>query len=144
MTSDLSTLTALLGALSVASERLVEIVKNVVPGLKEAKTDERAEGLRQALLQLLSIVAGIATASIANIAVTLPGQNRTLSVVAFGVLASGGSGFWNSIQTYVVKLKDLTKEQAKKEEKAIELTTAQAEKERALTDLARRSIQPPI
>ncbi len=59
--TDLSTLVSLLVALSVAAERLVEIIKGFVPFLNQENNDPRVEGIRKSLLQLLAVVSGIVT-----------------------------------------------------------------------------------
>jgi hypothetical protein len=111
----------LLIALSIASERLVEIIKNAIPWLNQKNSDSGKEGWRKALLQALAVAAGILTAFLAGPAVgnivagpwdTVPG------LLALGLLASGGSGLWNSILTYLLKVKDIKGAEAKKLETA--------------------------
>jgi hypothetical protein len=111
----LSTIVTLLVALSVASERLVEIIKGYFPSLNLELKDPKQEGRRKANLQFLAVVAGIVTALLARpvLPAGLPGG--ILPTLALGLLASGGSGFWNSIQSYVLKLKELKKAQAESE-----------------------------
>ena len=109
---NLWTMVTLLIALSVASERLVEIVKGVVPWLNERKDDTKLEGQRKAVIQAMAVLSGILTAwlvrpVIVNI-VPQPWQS-TLGILAIGLLASGGSGFWNAIMTYLLKVKDIRK-----------------------------------
>lgn len=109
----LNVLVALLVALSVASERLVEIIKNLSPFLRENKPEEK-DGPRKAALQVLAVASGIATAFLARPAFPtgdLPMLASPASVLALGLLASGGSGFWNSILSYVLLLKNAKKEQ---------------------------------
>lgn len=107
--NNVSSIVALLGALSVASERLVEIIKGFSPFLNKENTDAKIEGRRQATLHVLAVVAGVATAWLASqtgaINSVLP--DAPLAWIVVGLLASGGSGFWNSIQTYVNKAKDV-------------------------------------
>lgn len=117
-TTTMSTVVALLIALSVAAERLVEIVKGMIPALNthNDKSPEW-EGRRKALLQLLAVVAGIATAWVSApvIKEIVPGDwGNWPGILALGLLASGGSGFWNSVQTYVLMLKDLKKVEVNK------------------------------
>jgi hypothetical protein len=68
--------------------------------------DETQEGWRKAALQVL---AGITTAWLSSAAIPkgvgIP--NDWTGTLALGLLASGGSGFWNSILTHVTKSKDL-------------------------------------
>ena len=115
----LSTAVALLIALSVASERLVEIVKGWIPYLnrkfevtpkrtpKNKKEYFESEGVRKAIIQLMAVAAGIATALLARPAIVkvLPAWDSTSHFLALGLLSSGGSGFWNSIQNSVLQMK---------------------------------------
>jgi hypothetical protein len=49
-----------------------------------------------------------------------PAAWSTLAVIlALGFLASGGSASWNSIQTYILKLKDIESAAAKTARKAL-------------------------
>ena len=59
--TDLSSLVSVLVALSVAAERLVEIVKGFVPFLNQENGDPRMEGIRKSLLQILAVASGIVT-----------------------------------------------------------------------------------
>lgn len=108
--ADVSTSVSLLAALSVASERLVEIIKGAIPWLNEEKKDAREEGRRQAVLHVLAAVAGIITALLASSAIKdmVPAAWSSMpGIFVLGLFASGGSGFWNSILTYVKAAKDL-------------------------------------
>ena len=108
---DLAALVSLILALSVASERLVEIVKGVFPFLNNENTNMMLEGWRRAALHALAVLSGIVTAYMASdyIPVGTAGPVKEVGVVGLGLLASGGSSFWNSIATYVLKIKDLKK-----------------------------------
>ena len=105
----------LLIALSVATERVVEIIKNLVPQLDCEATDPKAEGRRRAALHALAAVAGIAIALLSwpIFSDAIPhmkepdSESKVTTVLAIGLLASGGSGFWNSILTIVLNLKQL-------------------------------------
>ena len=115
---NLSTVVAVLVALSVASERLVEIIKGIIPFLSNKNDDPKKEGWRKAILQLMAVVAGIVTALLSQSAIQgiLPKWGEFPEIIALGLLASGGSGFWNSFNTYVLKLKDIKKlEEVQKE-----------------------------
>ena len=107
----LAALVSLMIALSVATERLVEIVKGFSGFLAKEQTHERSERLRKAALQILAVAAGIFTAWSASTYIPTEVAKPTESwhIVGLGLLASGGSGFWNSIATYVLKLKELKK-----------------------------------
>lgn len=109
---NLPTMVSVLIALSVASERLVEIVKGIFQKLNKENPDEKKEGWRKAGLQLMAVAAGIITALLAR-----PALQGTLSeawttfpgILGLGLLASGGSGFWNSVMAYFLQLKELKK-----------------------------------
>jgi hypothetical protein len=119
----LTAIVTLILALSVASERLVEIIKGFISKLdKPNTTDEKAEARRRSYLQILAVISGVLTAYLASdylpteIAATASG--KSWSIVGLGLLASGGSGFWNSILTYVTKVKDIKKLEAEEKKKA--------------------------
>lgn len=105
---NLSSLLATLIALSVAAERLVSVIKNLIPlpWLSTEQPDAQQERWRHAVIQVLSIVAGLATAYLANIGKVLPAN---FNWVLFGLLASGGSAFWTSVLGYVNNVKDIKK-----------------------------------
>jgi len=96
-------------AVSIASERLVEIIKGFSPFLNKENVNEDHEDRRKSSLQILAVVSGIITSIIANSLMTdvIDGLFKdiplTLTILAIGLLASGGSGFWNSILTYFPK-----------------------------------------
>ena len=110
--TDISTAVSLLAGLSVASERLVEIVKGSIPFLNQQNNNPDKEGWRQATLHALAAAAGVTTALLATSAIqnAVPAEfSRMPGILVVGLLASGGSGFWNSILSYVKAAKD-TKE----------------------------------
>ena len=112
-TPTLYALVALLVSLSVASERLVEIIKGLFPSLNQENSDPKKEGWRRAGLQALAVLAGIITALLARPAFQGMEKWDTLAgTLAIGFLASGGSGFWNAILTYVKNVKDIKKDEA--------------------------------
>jgi len=43
---------------------------------------------------------------------------KSWSILGLGLLASGGSGFWNSVLTYVTKVKDIKTVEADAKKKA--------------------------
>lgn len=105
-------LIALIGvliSLSVASERLVEIIKNCIPQINKENPNEQYEGYRRALIQSLAVLSGILTAFMARdyLPPEIAKLSSNWSIIGLGLLASGGSGFWNSILTYVTKVKDI-------------------------------------
>ena len=114
---NLPTVVSVLVALSVASERLVEIIKGLIPFLNNQNSDPTMEGWRKACLQLMAVGAGIVTAWLAQagLQTSLPAAWTTSTgILALGLLASGGSGFWNSILAYILQAKDVKKAEYKK------------------------------
>lgn len=107
----LAAFVALMIALSVATERLVEIIKGFSGYLAKEQTDEKAERIRKSILQIIAVIAGVFTAWSASgyIPSEIAIPTESWHIIGLGLLASGGSGFWNSIATYVLKLKDLKK-----------------------------------
>jgi hypothetical protein len=110
----LENLLTLLIGLSVATERLVEIIKGIIniwdSFLEEPNKNKKKERMRRLILQSIAVVAGVATAMLARVAFDtgLPAPMQTYSgTIICGFLASGGSGFWNSILTYILKVKEL-------------------------------------
>ncbi len=115
--NSLPAIVTLLIALSVATERFVEIVKGFVPWLDEASLNRRREAHRRAWLQILAATGGVGITVVtwpvvsevigeAGTGPATPSINWP-TVLALGFLASGGSGFWNSILTYVTSMKEL-------------------------------------
>ncbi len=110
MSLDLTAAVTAIIALSVAVERVVEIVKGIVVWLDKEKDDPKAEARRRALLQGLAAGAGVLVSILAwPVTRTLLPEtaNPASMIVAFGLLASGGSGFWNAVLGYFVSLKAL-------------------------------------
>src|SRR5260370_21718273 len=108
-TTKLTTVISLLIALSIASERLVDIIKGLVPWLNQQRRKPAEEGWRKAALQVLAVIAGITTAWLASAAIPkgvgIP--DDWTGTLALGLLASGGLGILNSIFTSVAKTTDL-------------------------------------
>ena len=110
----LTAIVAIILALSIASERLVEIIKGFIPFLDRPNPDPKAEGRRRSYLQILAVVAGVLTAFLARdyIPPEIAKPTESWAIIGLGLLASGGSGFWNSILTYLTKVKDIKKLEA--------------------------------
>lgn len=110
MPTDLTAAVTAIIALSVAAERVVEMIKGIFVSLDKEKEDPKQEARRRAILQGLAAVAGVLVSVLAwPVTRTLLPEtsNPTSTIIAFGLLASGGSGFWNSILGYVMSLKAL-------------------------------------
>ena len=121
--SKLAAFVSLMIALSVATERLVEIIKGQFSYLNCERPDPVGEGRRKSVLQLLAVGAGVFTAWGASpyLPSEFTGSTESWRIFGLGLLASGGSGFWNSIATYVLKLKDVKEAEAKQAEKALKV-----------------------
>jgi hypothetical protein len=110
MISGLTESVAMIAALSAASERLVAIVKGRIKWLDEPKTDLADERNRRLVLRLMAIISGIVTAALSGqylVAGSTDYNWQTL--VGAGILAGGGSDFWNSTLGYLNALKDKQK-----------------------------------
>lgn len=118
---ELESFIGLLATLSIATERLVEIVKGVVPWINEAKPDPKAEGQRRTALHCLAVVAGMASVALAQYCgLQLPDKLENLfGYLAIGILVSGGSGFWNGIVSYIGNVKDVKKAEARVKESLV-------------------------
>ena len=117
----LSTFFTLMAAMSIAAERVVEILKGIFPSLAAAATDANKERRRHMTLQLVAALAGIAVAaatrtqlnsvlgnilqpdsdiwSLSNIG------SMGLKYSIIGVMVSGGSALWNHVLDIVGALK---------------------------------------
>src|SRR6266568_2754675 len=115
MLTAISTFVALVAGISIAVERVIEVIKGAVPQLANSWGD-KADNYRRALLQLMSVAAGtlIASQIQTQIAAALPKDiGASISWPAFGLIglmASGGSGLWN----HVLDIVQATKEQKEK------------------------------
>lgn len=113
-TSKLTAIVTLILALSIASERLVEIIKGFFPSLDKQDSDPKAEARRRSYLQILAVLSGVVTAFLAQdyMPKEIADSTKNWSILGLGLLASGGSGFWNSILSYLTKIKDIKKAEA--------------------------------
>jgi O-antigen/teichoic acid export membrane protein len=127
--SKLTIIVSLILALSIASERLVEIIKGLIPFLNLENSDPKKEGWRRAALHILAVVAGIVTAVLARSAIpeNVYKPSSDLSILALGFLASGGSALWNSVLTYFLKIKDIKELDVKEKKKALGEPTSAAQ-----------------
>lgn len=96
-----STILATIAALSVAVERVVEILKQMFgswPVLRllftPCKTQSR-ENVRCACLYLLSGTVGGVIAGVSDIQIPQNARHPYFSYAIVGLLSSGGSAFWN-------------------------------------------------
>jgi hypothetical protein len=154
--TDLIAIVTLLSAISVASERLVEIVKAfvlpswfqevVMPAAgapaAEVVAATRMETRRKARIHILAVVCGIVTALLASpvlknyTALFNSGGDQTLIIVALGFFASGGSSLWNTVLEYLLKVKSIKDSDDKMTAARADKLKATAEKARADTEKA--------
>ncbi|MDE4645149.1 hypothetical protein [Klebsiella quasipneumoniae] len=114
ISSQLENIITMLIAISIASERVVEIIKGYFPWLNLEKQDPVIEGQRKSALQLLAVVAGIVTAFLTQpfVAGSFSAfKHPDLMILCIGLMASGGSAFWNAILNYLLQVKNLKKQQ---------------------------------
>lgn len=103
-------------ALSVATERLVELVKGMIPVLNGPSLIPKYEVWRQFVIHLMSLVAAAVVVSLSQdyiVSTLKPQITSPMSreqIAAFAILASGGSSFWNSILTYLLSLKNIKRQ----------------------------------
>lgn len=121
--SGLPTVVTLIIALSVATERVVEIVKGWWPWVDQAKDLAQEESRRRAVLQLLAVAGGIGISFLAwpissQVVPADASVGRIPTILALGLLSSGGSGFWNTILGYASSLKDLKEADADRAKQA--------------------------
>jgi hypothetical protein len=117
----LSTFFTLMAAMSIAAERVVEIIKGIFPSLAATDPDANKERRRHMVLQFLAALAGIIVAAAAHVQVnsslgnflnsdydawSLPGMGlMTVKYLIIGVMVSGGSAMWNHALDIVGALK---------------------------------------
>ena len=137
-TNKLIAMVTILITLSVASERLVEIIKGFFPSLNTENLEAKAEAWRKAKISFIAVVSGIFTAWLSSPILkgllkdlidlnTSKTEDYIFAILALGLLASGGSAFWNSILEYLLKIKDLKETKVKKENVAVEKAKAMKE-----------------
>jgi hypothetical protein len=120
----LTALFALLATLSVATQKLVDIVKawlplmDLTPPATPPANDaaKKAEIRRQGIVQFVAGLCGVATAWLAEPAIlalpicapykTASTTEQWLLIVVVGLLASGGSGPWNDLTTWLKTIKE--------------------------------------
>lgn len=120
---DLAALATVLLAMSLASERLVTIVKTLFPTwLAEEKTvdtqevDPLQDKWRRFAVQMIAFVAAwitsafLAKGDLFDLFGYVEFGKKSLPVFVLGMLSSGGSAFWNYVLGYSKALKDAQKQ----------------------------------
>lgn len=82
-------------AVSVAVERVTEILKQIIPGFAEEKANPAAENRRRASLQVLAGAIGTVVAWQGNLQIA--SQTGVPAYLLIGAMSSGGSAFWNNV-----------------------------------------------
>ncbi|MFB3885135.1 MAG: hypothetical protein ACE144_07885 [Thermodesulfobacteriota bacterium] len=119
---EITSIVALLGVMSLSVERVVEIIKNMVPFLAAIHPDAKKERWRRSALHFLAAFVGALIAFVAQeqIQPLLPsifkktGEIGVFGCIVIGLLASGGSGFWNQSLAIVEEIKKAKKLQVQK------------------------------
>src|SRR5580693_8871879 len=92
--NQLQALLALLVTLSVSVERVVEMLKGIIPKL--ADKWPTGDNIRCAILQLIAASVGFCIAWQAHIKIdSFPNLPDLATWILLGLLSSGGSGVWN-------------------------------------------------
>jgi hypothetical protein len=126
----LNSIVAILLSISLAAERLVTIIKTLFPWLaveKKAQAGEidvSGDKWRRFVVQLIAFVASwvtsafLADGGFSPLGVLKFGSGVNIisvPVIVVGLLASGGSAFWNGLLGYTKAVKDVRTNQAARE-----------------------------
>jgi len=93
----ISSVLALLAGISVAVERVVELIKSSVPAL--ARAWATGDGFRRAIIQLSAVLAGtiVAYQMPSELSAALGSRPSWTVDLLIGLMASGGAGLWNHV-----------------------------------------------
>jgi hypothetical protein len=92
-----------IAAVSVAVERVTEIVKQMFPWLTQPPADPTKWNQRTTVLQLLALCTGIAIAAVGEL--QIGGKTGWAVYVLVGLLSAGASRFWNNILGIIKAMK---------------------------------------
>jgi len=114
-----------MAAMSIAAERVVEIIKGIFPSLAATDPDVKKERRRHMTLQLVAAVSGIAVAVAAHDQVNRSFDDflnssgdgwgmglMALKYAIIGVMVSGGSALWNHALDIVGAVKTVQEKKA--------------------------------
>ena len=98
----LTSLITLVLGISIAVERVTEVLKGLIPPLAKQQKDLTAEYIRCAIMHVLALVTGtfVAYAGHIDLFQKLTGTastNLTMGYGVCGLLSAGGSAFWNHV-----------------------------------------------
>ena len=120
---DIAKLITMLVAVSVAVERVTEILKQMIPMLAdEIKENKTAENWRKAALQILAGAIGTVIAWQGHLQLASHGGWSVYPLI--GAMSSGGSSFWNHLLDAVRATK--IEKQADAEEKSLQAAALKA------------------
>ncbi len=121
----LSTFFTPMAAMSIAAERVVEIIKGIFPSLAATDPDANKERRRRMTLQLVAALAGIVVAVAAHDQVNRSLDDflnssgdawgmglMALKYFIIGVMVSGGSALWNHALDIVGAVKTVQEKKA--------------------------------
>jgi len=120
MTADITKLVTLILGISISGERLVTLIKTIIPSLAappvsagDQPADSGKEIIKKIILMAIAFLCCYLTAYLINGSSNAPVVvgGLTIPVYFLGLLASGGSAFWTNILGYLSSLKDLTTQQ---------------------------------
>lgn len=114
---NLSDLSAVLLAISLATERLVVIAKTIFPKLGEERppqpgvSADEADRMRRLSVLGVAYFCALATAWLVAVGWTLEygAGRREISIFGVALLASGGSAFWAQVVGFASAAKDVRK-----------------------------------
>ena len=124
---NITTFITIILAISVASERLIAVLKTIFPWLSGSQPpgkplNPKNENIRQLVVMLISFSAAWVTSAFLggtqfDLLKTVPIGDPAVHIpaVILGVLASGGSAFWTSLLGYTKAVKDIKTEQGVQE-----------------------------
>lgn len=112
---NLSEFSTLLAAISLATERLVVIVKTIFPRLGTPRpasaagvSEDEADRMRRLSVLAVAYLCALATAWIVADGWTIEygSHNRSVSIFGVALLACGGSAFWSQVVSFASAAKD--------------------------------------
>ena len=116
-------LITLIMAISLAGERLVTLLKTMIPWLADdpnaqKSSTERPEIWRKSVVMLLAFFSCWLTAELVKESVEASAKSEfsKLPAVFLGLLASGGSAFWTSLLGYTKAVRDIKVQQNQQEQ----------------------------
>jgi hypothetical protein len=130
---EITGIAAVLGTMSLSVERCMEILKNMIPYLDRKEASDRSDRIRLLIHHVITVVLGVIIAVLSQdlIQPILPdlfksqgtGEIEWKVCIIIGLLASGGSGLWNSSLRLIQEIKNTRKYVARDLEENLKLKT---------------------